>query len=70
MDNIIDLMKTVVDETGIPLQFTLRVNEDGVWTAKVTEDGHTLCDRQGDKFLTFNSDDPEEAVEVLNQICA
>lgn len=70
MEKIFDLMQTVTEETRVPLDFTVRLNEEGMWVAKVTEDGKTLCDRRGEKYLMTISDDPEDAVERLDQLCA
>lgn len=70
MENILDLMKTVTDETGVPPEFSVRMNELGFWIAKVTERDQILCDRQGERFLVSSSEDLDEAIDELDQLCA
>ncbi len=71
MENILDLMKIVSEESGgVPLELSVKLNSEGQWVAKVSEDGVLLCDRQGDLFLRAISEDIEDAVETLNQLCA
>ena len=69
MENITDLMEVLHDETGLPVVLSLTL-EDGRWIARVTEDGHVLCDRNGELFLRSSGDTIEEALEELDQRCA
>jgi hypothetical protein len=79
MKNIADIIETVADETGlVPRLSVLYVmegegpngDEDAYWVAKIVEDGMTLLDREGDRFLSCKADTLEEAMAGLEKLCA
>jgi hypothetical protein len=70
MENIVDLIETVFDETDFAPDFVLRMDHSGQWIAKVCEGNITLLDREGDRYLSAKRDTPEAAIAALNQLCA
>jgi hypothetical protein len=62
-------MSSLDDETGIPVHLVITC-QSGEFTAKVQQDGHTLLDNQGERFMCAIDGTLEDALEELEKLAS